>query len=141
MAKLLREVTAPRPVSRACTWLLISVLVISQPGCGLLRGWRKRKPPADAEAVAQARRPLQRMGVVTLVNEADGFVLIDSGSQPTPAVGARLQSYTARVVSGQLKASVVRRRPFVVADIVEGTPRVGDEIFETVNPVAVVAKP
>lgn len=98
-------------------------------------------PTAESEEVAKARRPLQRVGVLTLVNEADGFVLIDSGSLPTPAIGAKLVSYSGAVSSGQLKASDVRRRPFVVADIVGGTPRVGDEVFEAAPLVVGAAKP
>jgi hypothetical protein len=125
---------------RACVVLLTILLAISQTGCATLRRWTKRKPKAVPESVANSRRPLQLVGVIALVNEADGFVLIDSGSNPTPLTGARLLSYTGPAQSAQLKASVVRRRPFVVADILDGEPRKGDEIFEASTGVAVAVK-
>ncbi len=127
----------------ARVWLLNSLLVILIAGCAIPQPWRRRSPKssADAEAVAKARRPLQRVGVVRLVNETDGFVLIDSGPYAPPGVGARLLSYSGPDASGQLRASQVRRRPFIVADIVEGTPRTGDEVFEAATAVAVAVKP
>jgi hypothetical protein len=128
-------------MARLGRWLLIAVVAVTQGSCSTSRWRGKRKSSPDDIAAAQARRPLQRIGVVTLVNEADGFVLIDSGSLPTPADGARLRSYTGPVASGELKASAVRRRPFVVADIVEGTPRAGDEIFEAAPQATAPAKP
>lgn len=117
-------------MQRTGIWLLMVILGVTQVSCSTFRRRWKRKQGPEAEAVAKARRPLQRVGVVTLVNEADRFVLIDSGALPSPADGARLQSYRGSVASGKLKASEVRRRPFVVADIVEGAPQPGDEVFE-----------
>ena len=87
-----------------------------------------------------SRRPLPRVGVVALVDEAGGFALIDSGGNPTPATGARLLSYTGPAQSAQLKVGAVRRHPFVVADILDGTPQKGDEIFEASTAVAVPTK-
>lgn len=134
---------ACRAASRAGIWLLFAAFCVAQSGCGILRGGRQRKAnaPEVSPQVAAARRPLQRVGVVTLVNEADHFVLIDSGSLPTPAVGAKLASYSGASPSSQLKASDVRRRPFVVADIVEGSPRAGDEVFEAAPPAVMGAQP
>ncbi len=121
-------------------WLAIFLLLASmQTGCAVLRRGKKTFRSRDA-ATALARRPLQRLGTITLVNEAEGFVLIDSGALPTPATGAKLTSYSGALLSGQLKAGPARRRPFVVADILEGAPRRGDEIFE-VKPAAEVRKP
>jgi hypothetical protein len=111
-----------------CT--LVALLAVTQMSCSTLRRRWKRQPSPEAVAAAKARRPLQRLGIVTLVNEAERFVLIDSGAQPTPLEGVRLRSYSGPQVSGELRTSAVRRRPFVVADIIEGTPRTGDEIYE-----------
>jgi len=99
-------------------------------GCSIFRLRRVRPETEQSRAVQQARRPLLRLGTVMLVNEADGFVLIDSGALPMPAVGVRLVSYTGAAPSAELKASAVRRRPFAVADIASGLPRTGDEVFE-----------
>lgn len=112
-------------------------LATTQPGCHLLM--RQRKPSRAEREVAQfaakSRRPVQRVGVVTLVNEEDRFVLIDNGSVAPPAIGAKLLSYSGDTPSAELKASAVRRRPFTVADVVNGSPRVGDEIFESADGV------
>ncbi len=117
------------------------LLVLPQPGCSTIRRVTKRKEVGpDAQTLAMSRRPLQRVGVITLFDEAGGFALIDSGSNPTPAAGARLLSYTGPTPSAQLKVGDVRRRPFVVADLEEGAPRKGDEVFEAGTGVAVPVK-
>lgn len=119
--------------------LLTILIAISQMSCTTFRRRFQRKPKVDPQ-VANSRRPLQLVGVVALVNEEDGFVLIDSGSNPTPTSGARLLGYTGAAQTGQFKASEVRRRPFVVADIVEGTPHKGDQIYEASTSVALAVK-
>ena len=107
-----------------------------------MRRWVKKKERGpDAQTLAHSRRPLVRVGMIALVNEADGFVLIDSGASPTPVTGSRLLSYTGAMQSAQLKAGAVRRRPFIVADILDGAPRQGDEIFEASTAVVVAVKP
>lgn len=128
-------------MQRSGIGVLIAILAATQVSCSTYRRRGKRQSSPEAVAVAKARRPLQRVGVVTLVNEADRFALIDSGSLPTPAEGTHLQSYTGPVASGKLKVSEVRRRPFVVADILDGAPQPGDEVFEAVPEVVSPAKP
>jgi hypothetical protein len=131
-------------MTRPIASLLLAVLVASQTSCALLRQRRARwqqPSAADLELAAHSRRPLQRVGVVTLVDPAQGFVLIDSGSLPSPAEGARLRTYTASVSSGEVQVSAVRRRPFVVADILQGTPRAGDEVFEAAPAALVPTRP
>ncbi len=92
-------------------------------GCGLLFHGRKKTPRAPAA------KPLL-VGTIMLVNEDGHFVLIDSGMSPGPLPGAVLKSRTAAGESGELKAGDVRRRPFAIADVVKGTPRVGDQVFQ-----------
>ena len=70
------------------------------------------------------------VGTITLVNEDGHFVLIDSGMSPGPMPGAVLKSRTSAGASGDVKAGDVRRRPFAIADVVKGTPRVGDQVFQ-----------
>ena len=117
----------------------VCALVALTPGCALLHRQRKPVPRAEAVVPVEVRQPLQRLGMVALVNEEERFVLIDSGALPTPSTGALLASYSGPTLSAQLKASAVRRRPFVVADVLEGAPRVGDDIFE-VKPATAVRK-
>jgi hypothetical protein len=117
-------------MTRLLLCLLIATLAATQVSCSTFhRRWKKKASPEDI-AAAHARRPLLRLGVVTFVDETERFVLIDSGAQPTPADGVRLRSYAGPHISAELRTSAVRRRPFVVAEIVEGAPRTGDEIFE-----------
>ena len=70
------------------------------------------------------------VGSITLVNTDGNFVLIDGGATPGPLPGAVLKTRTAAGESGELKAGDVRRRPFAIADIVKGTPQVGDQVFQ-----------
>ena len=85
---------------------------------------RKPKP-----AVARAVVPV-RVGTITLVNEGAHFVLIDTGMAAAPAVGTALKSFTGESASGVLAVGNVNRRPFVVADIVQGAPMKGDAVFQ-----------
>lgn len=103
--------------------LIFALLIVTQTsGCSLLR----RRPKQQA-----APRPVPVLvGTITLVNEEGRFVLIDSGMNPGPWPGAVLKSHTASVESGELKAGAIRKRPFAIADVVKGTPQVGDQVFQ-----------
>ena len=109
------------PRFRRCVFALLLATQIS--GCGLLFRGRKKATRA------QAAKPLL-VGTITLVNDDGHFVLIDSGMSPGPLPGAVLKCRTAVGESGELKAGDVRRRPFAIADVVKGTPRVGDQVFQ-----------
>ena len=98
-------------------------------GCALWRRPLSVEKKAEAEKIAAARRPLQLVGKIAIVNGKEGFVLIDTGSYAVPVAGARLRGYTGPVESSELRAGDVQRRPFVVADVVSGTPQQGDEVF------------
>ncbi len=92
-------------------------------GCALLRPRPKKATPAPVV------KPLF-VGTIMLVNDGGHFVLIDSGMSPGPLPGAVLKSRAPAGESGELKAGDVRRRPFTIADVVKGTPRVGDRVFQ-----------
>ena len=72
----------------------------------------------------------QRVGTITLVNEAARFVLIDTGMGAVPAIGTALKSFSGDAPSGVVAVGDVTRRPFVVADIVQGAPKKGDGVFQ-----------
>ena len=72
----------------------------------------------------------QRVGTITLVNEAERFVLIDTGVGALPPIGTALKSFSGETSSGVVAVGNVTRRPFVVADIVQGTPKKGDGVFQ-----------
>ena len=99
------------------------------PGCATFKKMNvlpRRKPkPVVARAVVPVR-----VGTITLVNEEQRFVLIDTGMAAAPAVGTALKSFTGESASGVLAVGNVNRRPFVVADIVQGAPLKGDAVFQ-----------
>ncbi|MEP6669676.1 MAG: hypothetical protein ABJF10_11015 [Chthoniobacter sp.] len=106
----------------------VLVVIVVLPGCTLLHWprWGKKKPPR-----AEAKTPLL-VGTVTLVSDDPTFVLIDNGSLPPPAAGTVL-TINAAVPGGapvELKVTAIRKPPFVVADIVKGTPKKGDQVFQ-----------
>jgi hypothetical protein len=109
---------------------VLAVVLISLPGCSLLsvpgRLWPfgKKKPPRATLKVDQA------MGSITMVDDDAGFVLIDSGSLPSPAVGAILKTRTADGSPVELRVTQVRKPPFYVADIVKGLPEKGEQVYQ-----------
>jgi len=104
-------------------------------------------PAAAAAAVAAstnkaASQPYTaRLGLVSLVNNSSDFVLINIGTAPAPPPGSRLQSYSQRAGStaAELSVSNYQRRPFLIADIISGDPKVGDSVVQVSRSGAVVA--
>lgn len=77
-----------------------------------------------------AKTPLL-IGTVALVNEEASFVLIDNGSLPSPASGTVLKcNPVGAPTSGEVKVTQIHKPPFVIADIVKGTPKKGDQVFQ-----------
>jgi hypothetical protein len=78
-------------------------------------------------------RPIVRtlVGDIAIVDREKGFVLIDLGSNlyvPTP--GLHLEATNAAgATTAQLEASPEQNRPFIAADIREGSPEVGDQVY------------
>jgi hypothetical protein len=96
-------------------------------GCG----WGPfRAKERKAQDGSQKTPAPHMVGTITLVNEEERFVLIDNGSQPPPPSGAALKAFTSGTESAVLSVGSVRRRPFVIADIVKGAPKKGDEVFQ-----------
>jgi hypothetical protein len=85
---------------------------------------RQRHPP---EAAASGP---QRVGTVAVVNEELHFVLVDVGSLYVPQAGTALKSFSGMAETGILAVDPEKQRPFIVADIVKGSPKVGDEVRE-----------
>jgi hypothetical protein len=106
---------------RSLPVLIIGVSLLA--GCAPLRARKKKSPFPAAVAV-------RVVGRITLVNEEAHFVLIDTGVAPSPAPGETMKSRLSGVETAELKVSEVRKRPFVVADIVKGEPRAGDEVIQ-----------
>lgn len=105
--------------------LLLAAAIIVLPGCGLLHMWPwKKKAPG---AVAKAPR---LVGTVALVNEEDSFVLIDNGSLPSPSAGTVLKCNLTGTTSAEVRVTQIHKPPFVIADIIKGLPKKGDQVFQ-----------
>jgi hypothetical protein len=101
---------------------LVLLLGLAMPGCKLLPWGRKPKKEATAKEM--------RVGRVELVNEDGHFVLVETSLTQPPAEGTTLRAYTGGIVSAELKVTGVRRKPFLVADLVSGTPTKGDVVVQ-----------
>jgi len=79
-----------------------------------------------------APMPLHQMvGNIVLVNDKLGFVLIDTGNAAIyPSKGQALKSFTNGHESGVLTVSPEHKPPFLIGDIVTGTPLKGDQVFQ-----------
>ena len=108
---------------RFFTALLAAVVLL--PGCGTWHWvpWKKKPPRAIAKFS-------QFVGTVALVSEEPSFVLIDNGSLPPPAAGTVLAINYQGSAPVEMKVTPIRKPPFVVADIVKGTPKKGDPVFQ-----------
>ena len=98
--------------------------------CGLFifagcAGWRHPHPAPAAVAPGPSR-----VGTVAVVNEELHFVLVDVGSLYVPQAGTALKSFSGNTETGILAVDPEKQRPFIVADIVKGDPKVGDEVRE-----------
>ena len=82
-----------------------------------------------------------RLGLISLVNNSSDFVLINIGTAPAPPPGSRLQSYSQRAGStaAELSVSNYQRRPFLIADIISGDPKVGDSVVQVSRSGALIA--
>ena len=67
------------------------------------------------------------VGVITLVNEELGFVLIDSSLSVEPGTALHALSETSEETA-LLKVSAEKKPPFMIADVVKGTPHPGDRV-------------
>lgn len=110
---------------RAFRFSATLLLALALSGCMLLSfGKNKRKAKKQEEA-----GPI-RVGRVALVNSDERFVLIEAAMVQPPVAGTLLRAYHGSAVSAELKATGVRRRPFLVADLVSGNPSKDDVIMQ-----------
>lgn len=113
------------------------------------------KPVAKAKPAPAARTiepvpntPEQRLGTVRVVGAHGSFVLIETPSASLTAavpVGYLLHCRPVGVSSGMssadLRVSPERRQPFVVADVISGTPSIGDVAYLAKEGAAPVTPP
>jgi hypothetical protein len=85
--------------------------------------------PKDTPAEGSKTKRKQ-VGTVLLVNAEAGFVLIDSQGRGLPERGAALKYLHEGADAGVLTVSGERQGSHVIADIVTGTPKKGDQVFQ-----------
>lgn len=108
--------------------LVVLILSGTGVGCGLLRN----KGRVDSEGVVEdMRRGRRPMGQVVVVEGGSGFVLVRSPLATTTQAESELvvKSQGSAETVGRLKVSPELKRNMVAADVVEGTPKVGDVVF------------
>ena len=84
--------------------------------------------PSVPEASIKAPAPAPvSSGMVSLVNEEAGFVLVRTGE--TPEAGSSLQARSKDgAETALLRVSPEQKRPFIIADILKGKPHVGETV-------------
>ncbi len=99
-------------------------------GCSWMPGKKNRRLAAAEKALVEARRAPTPVGRVALVDTRQRFALIESTMAQPPVAGMILRTYEGSAVSAELRATGVRRRPFLVADLVSGTPARGELVVQ-----------
>lgn len=89
---------------------------------------KKQKSPA---AVAP-----QWTGVIRMVNSAESFVLVESSAIPLVIPGETYLAVNNGLETATLKMTSLKNPPFLIADIVSGTPSPGDKIYLPKAPTA-----
>ena len=140
----------PRPVFTACR-LAVALLVAgtflaactghlafpaNSPATTAAQAAPTGKTPAPRTIIPLPPAPEQRLGTVRVIGARAGFVLIETPSASVTAAvpaGHLLHCHPPGVTTGtstaDLRVSAERRPPFVIADVVAGTPSVGDVAY------------
>ena len=106
---------------------LISVLVIGVVCVGCAGPTTSRRAePVDSGAAPQATVAVPAQ--VTLVNAELRFVVIDFGERPVPRVGTAVELVRGDKPVAKVRLTEPARGRFITADILEGSPNVGDRI-------------
>ncbi|MEI6033683.1 MAG: hypothetical protein WCS65_05320 [Verrucomicrobiae bacterium] len=82
---------------------------------------KKQKPPA-------ALLP-QWTGVVRMVNAPEHFVLIEANAMAAAVPGETYLSVARGLETASLRMTSLKNPPFLIADIVTGTPSAGEKIY------------
>ena len=101
----------------------------------LVAGCAHRVPPPAVAPVAPPSSPAPVIlpaepepGRVTQINAKYQYVVVDFGRCRVPPPGSRLVAYRRDQPVATLRLTESARGHFVVADILDGDPRIGDEI-------------
>ncbi len=114
-------VPTPKPAAKAKPNLSVLAYIWPPNWFGMLFP----KKPAPPQAL-----PPQVIGVVKMVNAADGFVLIDAVSFAGTEPGTQLICIANQKETAILRMSTLKTPPFLIADIASGHPSPGDKVFK-----------
>jgi hypothetical protein len=92
----------------------------------LARAWHKIFPKKAAPPAAQTP---QWIGTIKLVNERDGYALVDAQNYSALPPGETLNAVGEDRETGVLRVTADRQAPFFIADVVSGKPRAGDRVY------------
>ena len=99
--------------------------------------WSLRKPVPKAVPVrfpkvdpSDPKGKRRQIGTIVLVNSDAKFVLVESASAAILEPGLALKCFRDGVETGVLTVSGERQGTHIIADIVTGSPRRGDQVFQ-----------
>ena len=142
---------------RRLLFLLLFAILPAMPSCAAKKE-SARNPPASPAAAAlkpsflqscigkitnlfpKKQKPLAAMppqwtGVIRMVNSAENFVLVESGPSASAIPGETYLAVGKRVETATLRMTSLKNPPFLIADIISGSPAAGDKIYLP-NPAA-----
>ncbi|MFZ4778727.1 MAG: hypothetical protein ACOYM3_25445 [Terrimicrobiaceae bacterium] len=82
---------------------------------------KKQKPPSAL--------PPQWVGVIRMVNTGENFVLVESGAIASAIPGETYLAVGKGAETASLRMTALKNPPFLIADILSGTPSAGDKIY------------
>jgi hypothetical protein len=83
---------------------------------------KKKSPPAPVAS------PVDWAGEIRMVNVAENFVLVESHSAASAVPGEKYTAIRDGRETGVVRMTPLRNPPFLIADIVSGSPNPGDKI-------------
>jgi hypothetical protein len=121
---------------------LALMLCLALPSCSLIgagvRALRSKKKPEPA----RDDNTVHMIGVIELVNPEQKFVLIRTHGRLSIPAGREITAMDAGGATTKLKVSPEKKQDFLIADIVDGNPRVGNlVVFKPVKPAVPPASP
>jgi len=117
--------------------LLLGVLLVGGTGCAWFKPKARTEPAAQSGSTTPTNKPPAKpiitpmtspLGKVISVNVQGQFVVVNLQAGEMPPVDQKLNAYRAGLKVGELKVSKERMGLNLVADIVAGEARVGDEV-------------
>jgi hypothetical protein len=119
----------PRPSASPSAILFLRLTILGASTSFLLTLTGCAPGPHPAATSAAPAQPTV-VGEIAMVDEEKRFVLVDLDSNLyVPAPGTALRATNSSGATARLKASPEQKRPFIAADIVDGDPVVGDQVF------------